>query len=89
MGRPPIGATAMSATERQRRRRARLREVVHAQRVLADLSRAYGRAGVNGQPDIRAGVKKLLRRWEKAAAAHARWWRQRLGRPAKRKRKKR
>jgi hypothetical protein len=79
----------MTPAERQRRRRARLREVVHAEHVLADLSRAYGRALASDQDAIRSGLKRLLRQWEKAAAAHARWWRQRLERPAKRKRKKR
>jgi len=89
MGRPAIHGTPMTNAERQRRRRARLREIVHAEHVLADLSRAYGRAFPSDQDALRAGVKKLLRRWEKAAAAHARWWRQRLGRPVKRRRQKR
>ena len=77
----------MTPAERQRRRRARLREVVHAERVLADLERAYGRAFAGDQDAMRAGLKKLLRHWEKAAIAHARWWRQRLGRGRKRKKR--
>jgi hypothetical protein len=79
MGRYPIGTVAMTPTERQRRRRAKLRETVYAEQVLANLQRDYARAGVNEQPAIRAGVKKLMRRWEKDAAAYKRAWRQRLG----------
>jgi hypothetical protein len=41
MGRKPIGKTAMTATERQRRRRARLRE----ERPLADLRAAWDACG--------------------------------------------
>jgi hypothetical protein len=89
MGRPRIGATVMSAAERQRRHRAKLAEIVHAEHVLAELSRAYDRAYLADQDAIRAGVKRLLRRWDKDAAASARWWRQQLGRAAERKRRKR
>jgi hypothetical protein len=38
MGRPPIGDRPMTAVERQRRRRARLREKVTHERVMADFS---------------------------------------------------
>jgi len=44
MGRPRIGATVMTPAERQRRHRAKLAEIVHPERVLAELSRAYDRA---------------------------------------------
>jgi hypothetical protein len=44
MGRPTIYEIAMTPRERQRRRRAKLAEIVHAEHVLANLSRAYGRA---------------------------------------------
>jgi hypothetical protein len=79
MGRYPIGEVAMTPAERQRRRRARLRERVYAEQVLANLQRDYGRAGVNEQPAIRAGMMKLLSRGEKDAAASERAWRRRLG----------
>jgi hypothetical protein len=85
MGRPTIYEIAMTPAERQRRRRAKLREVVHPERVLADLDRAYGRAILADQDDIRAGVKKLMRRWEKDVAANKRWWRQRTAAGRKRK----
>jgi hypothetical protein len=75
MGRLRIGATVMTPAEHQRRRRAKLAQIVRAEHVLADLSRAYGRAYLSDQDALRAGLKKLLRRWEKDAAAHARWWR--------------
>ena len=89
MGRLPIYAVAMTPRERQRRRRAKLTEIVRADDVLTALGREYIRAGVNEQPAIRAGVKKLLRQWERDEAKRARWWRKQLGRPAKRRRKKR
>jgi hypothetical protein len=65
----------MTPTQRQRRRRAKLRQVIYAEHVLANLQRDYARAGVNEQPRIRAGVKRLMRRWEKEAAANKRAWR--------------
>jgi hypothetical protein len=65
MGRPRVGKTVMTPAERQRRRRAKLREIVHAADVLADLERHYGRADLREQGAIRAGLKKLLARWEK------------------------
>ena len=72
MGRPPA--------ERQRRHRAKMREVAHASDVLvaleragdvlAALERAYKRARYEyEQREIRAGIKRLLARWEKEAAA--------------------
>ena len=69
------------------RHRAKFAEVVDSERVLADLARAYDRAYAGGQIAIRAGVKKLLRRWGRDATAHDRWLRQRAA--ARRKRKKR
>ena len=51
------------------RYRAKLAEIVHPERVLADLSSTYDRAYLADQDAIRAGVKKLMRRWDKAAAA--------------------
>jgi hypothetical protein len=72
MGRRPVGEVPMTPAERQRRRRAKLREIVHVEQVLANLERDYVRAGVNKQPAIRAGMKKLLTRWEKNAAARRR-----------------
>jgi hypothetical protein len=65
----------MTPAERQRRHRAKLAEIVHPEHVLVELSRAYDRAYLADQDAIRAGVKKLLRQWEKGAAANARWWR--------------
>ena len=65
MGRPPIGKVAMTDAERQHRRRAKLREAVHAADVLASLERDYPRADLRAQAAIRAGLKKLLARWEK------------------------
>jgi hypothetical protein len=87
MGRPPVGKRAMTSAERQRRYRAKLAEIVDAERVLAALSRAYDRAYLPDQDAIRAGVKKLLRRWDKDTAARARRFRQWLA--AERKRRKR
>jgi hypothetical protein len=87
MGRPRIGNNVMTPAERQRRHRAKLAAIVHPERVLADLERVYRRAFLSDKDAIRAGVKKLLRRWEKGADASARWWRQRTA--AGRKRKKR
>jgi hypothetical protein len=54
--------------------------------ALAELDRAYRRAYLADQNDIRAGVKRMLHQWEKDAAASARWWRQRTA--AGRERKK-
>jgi hypothetical protein len=81
MGRPRIGEAPMTATERQRRRRAKLRERVAADDVLATLQRDYGRASADDKSAIRAGVKRLMRRWEKDAAALARLWRRRRLKP--------
>ena len=86
MGRPPIGDNVMTPAERQRRHRAKLAAIVHPKHVLTELDRAYRHAYLADQNDIRAGVKRLLRRWDKDAAASARWWRQRTA--AGRKRKK-
>src|SRR5262249_38559389 len=47
------------------------------ERVLADLQRSYRRGFLTDQDAIRAGVKKLLARWEKDAAASKRLWRKR------------
>ena len=48
--------------------------------VLADLEHTYNQAYLAGQDTIRAGVKKLLTRWERQAAANKRWWRKQLHR---------
>ena len=77
MGRPHV----MTAAERQRR--GKLREVTHAGdvlvaleragNVLAALERAYKRARYEyEQREIRAGIKRLLARWEKETAERAR-----------------
>ena len=42
---------------------------------LGDLDREYRRAFLAAQDVIRAGVKKLLARWEKDEAARERRWR--------------
>jgi len=75
MGRPRIGETVMTPAERQRRRRAKLRETIDPARVLADLDRGYRRAFFADQDAIRSGVRKLLARWEKDVAANKEWWR--------------
>jgi hypothetical protein len=69
--------------------RAKLAAIVHPEHVLAELSRAYGRAYLADQNDIRTGVSKLLRQWEKDADARKRWWRKKSAAGAKRTRKKR
>lgn len=69
----------MSDRERQQRHRARLRQRVDVADVLASLERDYCRVSVDEQTAIRAGVKKLMRRWEKNAAVLARYWRNRVG----------
>jgi hypothetical protein len=74
MGRSPIGATAMTPAERQRRRRAKLAAIIHPEDALTELERTYARAALGDQDDIRVGVKKLLRKWERQAAANKRWW---------------
>jgi hypothetical protein len=79
MGRPSILLDRpMTPAERQRRRRAKLRQIVYAADVVDRLERDYARAGVNEQPHIRAGIKKLLRRWERQHEASERWWRKQL-----------
>jgi hypothetical protein len=80
MGRPRIGETVMTPAERQRRRRAKLAEVIHPERILADLERAYRRAVLGDQDAIRAGVRKLLARWERQDAANKRIWRRMMKR---------
>jgi hypothetical protein len=67
MGRPRIGEAVMTPAERQRRRRAKLAEIVRAEQVVAELERAYTRAG-DEQRAIRAGVKRLLARWQRDSA---------------------
>jgi hypothetical protein len=75
MGRPTIYEIAMTPAERQRRRRDKLRAVIDPERVLADLERTYQRAFLTDQDAMRAGVKKLLRRWDRQHEANRRWWR--------------
>jgi hypothetical protein len=77
MGRPRIGKTVMTPAERQRRRRAKLAEIIDPERVIADLDRIYQRAFLADQDTIRARTKKLLTRWERQAAASKEWWRKR------------
>jgi hypothetical protein len=77
MGRPPIGATVMTPAERQRRRRAKLAAIIQPGRVLAELDRTYQHAYLVNQDAIRAGVRKLLRKWERQAAAIKRMWQRR------------
>jgi len=89
MGRPAIHGTPMTNAERQQRHRAKLAKIVRADDVLTALGREYIRAGVNEQPAIRAGVKKLLARWERDEAKRARRFGRWLSRAAGRKRKKR
>jgi hypothetical protein len=75
MGRPRIGKTAMTPAERQRRRRAKLAEIIDPERVIADLDRIYQRAVLVDQDTMRAGVKKLLRRWDRQHETNKRIWR--------------
>jgi len=76
MGRPRIHPDhVLTATERQRRRRERLRAEVDVGRVLEALASEYRRAYLADQDQIRAGVKRLLARWEREQAARERWWR--------------
>ena len=74
MGRPRIGTTLLTPAERQRRHRAKLAAYVAADDVLDRLRRDYYRSGVNQQPAIRAGMRKLLAQWEKEEAARERAW---------------
>jgi hypothetical protein len=69
VGRPPIGERAMTPVERQRRRRAKLAEAVCPEQVLAALASDYNRAHASEQKAIRAGVKRMLARWQKDTAA--------------------
>jgi hypothetical protein len=88
MGRPRIHSDhVMTATERQRRRRERLRTEVDVARVLEALASEYRRAYLADQDQIRTGVKRLLARWEREAAASKRWWRKKLRPAAKRKKR--
>jgi len=75
MGRPRIGKTVMTPAERQRRRRAKLAATIDPARILTELERTYQRAVLGDQDALRAGAKKLLRRWEKQHAANKRIWR--------------
>jgi hypothetical protein len=75
MGRPRIGKTVMTPAERQRRRRAKLAQGINPAAILADLERTYQRGVLADKDDIRAGVKKLLRRWDRQQAANERIWR--------------
>jgi hypothetical protein len=68
----------MTPAERQRRRRAKLAAIVDPQQVLADLHRLYQRAFPADQDVIRAGLKKLLTRWQKDADHNKRLWRRRV-----------
>jgi hypothetical protein len=75
MGRPSILLDRpMTTAERQRRHRAKLREVVYAGDVLDRLKRDYGRVHIDEKKVIRAGVKKLLARWQRDDAAIRRYW---------------
>jgi hypothetical protein len=75
MGRPAIlPDRPLTPAERQRRHRAKLREVVHAADVLDRLSRDYARAHIDEKKTIRTSVKKLLARWQKDAEALRRYW---------------
>ena len=80
MGRPRLGESVMTAAERQRRRRAKLREAIDPAQVLADVERAYRRAVLADKDAIRKGAKRLLRQWERQEAARERWWRKNLRR---------
>ena len=74
VGRPRIGEHVMTTAERQRRHRAKLREIVHAEDVLEVLARDYRRALPVEAAEIRRGVSKLLTRWHKDEAARRQWW---------------
>jgi hypothetical protein len=74
-----------SPIERQQPGRAKLREVAHAEQVLADLERAYSRAYLPEQFAIRIGVKKLLERWQNGEADRDPTWRQIMRERAKEK----
>jgi hypothetical protein len=71
MGRPRIGRDRDDAGRAAARYRAKLAEIVHPERVLADLSSTYDRAYLADQDAVRAGMKKLMRRWDKATASPA------------------
>jgi hypothetical protein len=77
----------MTPAERQRRHRAKLREIVSADMVLAELRRGYGRATIDEKSAIRARVKKLLRAWEKDAVRLAAYWRRQRGGDRRRRRR--
>jgi hypothetical protein len=84
MGRPSIlPDRAMTPAERQQRHRAKLREIVNVEQVLAALAHDYGRAVLIEQKEIRAGVKKLLARWHRDDAALRRYWDKRLRRKSR------
>jgi hypothetical protein len=59
MGRPRIGKTVMTPAERQRRRRAKLAEIIDPERVIADLDRVYQRAFPADQDAIRTRTAAL------------------------------
>jgi hypothetical protein len=70
MARPIVYAVAMTNAERQRRHRAKLAAIereVDASTVLENLARDYQAAYATPKQRIRAGVAKLLRKWEREA----------------------
>jgi hypothetical protein len=64
MGRPRIGNTVMTPVERQRRRRAKLRERIRPEDVLADVRTKLHRCGFAPEAlHIVEGLAALLAEW--------------------------
>jgi hypothetical protein len=66
MGRRPIGEVPMTPAERQRRRRAMLREVIHPEDVLADVRKKLHRCGFAPEGrQIIEGLAALIVEWRR------------------------
>jgi hypothetical protein len=74
MVRPRIGNHVLTPAERQRRRRARLKEKIDPEAFIADVMRRIRRAGVNVGPQIarRLTIELARYRREQRAQAHQR-----------------
>jgi hypothetical protein len=79
MGRPCILLDRpLTTAERQRRHRAKLREVVFPADVVERLNRDYHRVHIDERRALCAGVKKLLARWQREVEANRRYWAKRF-----------
>jgi hypothetical protein len=79
MGRPSVlPDRAMTPAERQRRHRAKLREVVSPADMVERLNRDYHRMHIDERRALCTGVKKLLARWQREAEANRRYWAKRF-----------